>query len=357
MNIHSKVHTVDTVGLLKSLVGIPSYSGDEGEAASYLENCMKEMGLKPHRKKNNIWAFPANFKEGRPNVLLNAHLDTVKPSEAWSMEPHHPVEKGGKIYGLGTNDDGASLVCLLDAFMHFYEKELPVNIIFSATAEEETGGKDGIQSMVEELPEISLGIMGEPTGMQMALGERGLLVIDGKVTGTPKHAALDNPDNAIINAMEVLNKLQKCSFEKTSEVLGGVHVTISEIHAGIQHNVTPAECSFVVDIRINEHYTPQEILDILEKELGCTLEARSLDKKASGIALDHPIVESGRALNLKLYGSSTLSNMAYVSFPCVKIGPGDSARSHRPDEFVYRKELDSGKLYYKRLINQYISLL
>ncbi len=357
MNIHSKLHKVDTAGLLKSMVSIPSYSGDEGEAANYLEGHMKELGLAPHRKKNNLWAFPANFKEGQPNVLLNAHLDTVRPSEAWSMDPHHPVEKRGKIYGLGTNDDGASLVCLLNTFMHFYEKELPVNIIFSATAEEETGGKDGIQSMVQELPEISLGIMGEPTQMQMATGERGLLVINGKVKGTTKHAALENNDNAIINAMEVLNKLQKLSFEKTSDILSDVKVTVSEIYAGIQHNVTPAECSFVLDIRMNEQYTPQEILNILEEELGCTLEARSLDKKASGIALGHPIVESARALNLKLYGSSTLSNMAYVSFPSVKIGPGDSARSHRPDEFICRTELDTGKLYYKRLMNQYISLL
>lgn len=357
MNIQSKQNTIDTGELLKGLIGIASYSGEEKEAADFLQKYLREMDLSPLRKKNNIWVFPANYIEGHPNILLNAHIDTVKPSGNWSMNPHQPVERGQKIFGLGSNDAGASLVCLLDTFMHFYEKEIPVNIIFSATAEEETGGEDGIQSVVEELPEISLGIIGEPTGMHMAVGERGLLVIDGMVTGTTKHAALDNQDNAILNAMEVLKKLQNIHFERISEVLGDVHVTISEIHAGSQHNVTPPECHFVLDIRINEKYTPQEVLTVLGKELDCSLEARSLDKKASGISLDHPIVESAKALNIKRYGSLTLSNMAYVSFPSVKIGPGDSVRSHKPDEFIYRHELDTGKLYYKRLINQYISLL
>lgn len=357
MKIQSKQNTIDTAKLLKALIGIASYSGEEGEAADFLEGHLKEIGLNPSRKKNNIWLLPAHYTEGQPNVLLNAHIDTVKPSENWSMNPHQPVEKNQKIYGLGSNDAGASLVCLLDTFLHFYDKDVPVNIIFSATAEEETGGKDGIQSIVEDLPEISLGIIGEPTGMQMAVGERGLLVIDGKVKGTTRHAALENPDNAILNTMEVLNKLQNIHFDKVSEALGGVHVTVSEIHAGIQHNVTPPECRFVLDIRMNERYTPQEILTILKDELECSLKARSLDKKASGISLDHPIVGSARALNIKRYGSSTLSNMAYVSFPAVKIGPGDSARSHKPDEFVYRHELETGELYYKRLINQYISLL
>ncbi|MEF8809876.1 MAG: M20/M25/M40 family metallo-hydrolase [Bacteroidales bacterium] len=357
MNIQNKQHTIDTKELLKDIVGIPSYSGEEGEAADFLYDRLREMGLSPSRKKNNIWVLPAHYKEGHPNILLNAHIDTVKPSGSWSMDPHQPVERGQEIYGLGSNDAGASLVCLLDTFMHFYEKDLPVNIIFSATAEEETGGRDGIQTMVEELPEISLGIIGEPTGMHMAVGERGLLVIDGTVTGTEKHAALENTDNAILNAMKVLNTLQNIHFDKISEVLGGVHVTVSEIHAGLQHNVTPPECRFVLDIRINEHYTPQEVLEILGKELDCSLKARSLDKKASGISLDHPIVDSAKALNIKRYGSLTLSNMAYVDFPSVKMGPGDSARSHKPDEFIYRHELDTGKLYYTRLINQYISLL
>ncbi|MFP4620837.1 MAG: M20/M25/M40 family metallo-hydrolase [Bacteroidales bacterium] len=357
MNIQSKSNILDTAELLKALVEIASYSGNEDKVADFLENQLRKMNLSPHRKKNNIWVLPGNYDEAHHNVLLNAHIDTVKPSGSWSIDPHQAIEKGKKIYGLGSNDAGASLVCLLDTFMHFYEKDVPLNIIFSATAEEETGGKDGIQSMVQELPEISLGIIGEPTGMKMAVGERGLLVIDGSVSGTSKHAALENPDNAILNALEVLNKLQNIRFDKASETLGGVHVTVSEIHAGSQHNVTPSECKFVLDIRMNERYTPQEILKILGKELDCSLEARSLDKKASGISLDHPIVESAKALGIKRYGSLKLSNMACVSFPSVKIGPGDPVRSHKPDEFVYRDELDTGKLYYKQLINQYISLL
>ncbi|MCF8334991.1 MAG: M20/M25/M40 family metallo-hydrolase [Bacteroidales bacterium] len=357
MNIHSKQDTIDTTEMLKSLIEIPSYSGKEGEAADFLEDRLKKRGLSPSREKNNIWLLPGNFSEEHPNVLLNAHIDTVKPSESWTMDPHQPMDRGKRIYGLGSNDAGASLVCLLDTFMHFSEKDIPLNIIFSATAEEETGGNDGVQSIIEKLPEVSLGIIGEPTGMQMAVGERGLLVIDGKVAGSARHAALENPDNAILNAMEVLNKLQNIRFEKVSEILGGVQVTVSEIYAGMQHNVTPSECRFVLDIRMNERYTPREILEILEKELGCSLKARSLDKKASGIPLDHPIVKSAKALKIKQYGSSTLSNMACVPFPSVKIGPGESSRSHKPDEFVYTHELYTGKLYYKRLINQYISLL
>lgn len=342
---------------MKNLINISSYSGEEDEAADFLESYLKHLGLEPFRKQNNLWILPEHYVGDRPKILLNAHIDTVRPAGSWSNDPHIAYEKGDKIYGLGANDAGAALVCLLDTFVHFNDRDVPVNLIFSATAEEETGGKDGIQSVIGELPDISLGIIGEPTGMKMAIGERGLLVLDGQVNGTVKHAALENHDNAILNTLDVLETLRNIYFEKNSAMLGEVNVTVSEIHAGTQHNVTPSECTFVLDIRLNENYTPQEVLGILRSELGCSLIPRSLDRRASCIYPDNPVVKCAEALGIEKYGSSTLSNMAYVPFPSVKMGPGESVRSHQPDEFVYRHELDEGKNYYKQLINHYISEL
>lgn len=357
MKVKQKHRAIDILALLKKLIRIASYSGEEELAADFLESYFQDLHVKTHRKYNNIWVMPQYWKKEHPNILLNGHIDTVKPSADWTLDPHQPVEKASKLYGLGSNDAGASLVCLLDTFLHFYDKELPVNLIFSATAEEETGGEQGIGALLDELPLISLGIIGEPTDMQMAAGERGLLVIDGSVKGTTMHAARENPDNAILNALQILRNLQQISFEKASSMLGRVHVTVSQIKAGYQHNVTPDECNFVLDIRLNEFYKPEEVLQILRKSLNCSLKARSLDKKASGIPLDHPVVRSAHMLNMPIYGSATLSNMAYVPFDCVKIGPGKSQRSHQPDEFVEIRELDEGSMKYKELINQYIALL
>mgnify|MGYP006287519059 CR=1 FL=1 len=355
--LHSKLSQEASLALLQSLVEIPSWSGQEKEAADFLEDYLKELGLHPKRAGNNIWVMPANFSDGKPNVLLNGHIDTVQPSGPWSCDPHQAIEYGDKIYGLGANDAGAALVCLLNAFLHFLDRDMPFNLIFSATAEEETGGENGIRSILDALPEISLGIIGEPTEMNMAVAERGLLVIDGESTGTVRHAALDNPDNAIINALRDLNKLEGFCFDKQSPFLGKVHITVSRIHAGKQHNVTPASCHFVLDIRLNEHYSPREAWEILQRKMNATLRARSLDKKASAIPPGNTIVESARQLKIPCYGSNTLSNMACVAFPCVKIGPGVSARSHRPDEFICRSEINTANQQYIRLINQYISLL
>lgn len=357
MTVKQKHRAIDTLELLTKLIRIASYSGEEELAADFLERYLQDLHVKTHRKYNNIWAMPQHWKKEHSNILLNGHIDTVEPSANWTLDPHQPLQKANKLYGLGSNDAGASLVCLLDTFLHFYDKELPVNLIFSATAEEETGGEQGIGSLLDELPLISLGVIGEPTDMQMAAGERGLLVIDGSVKGTTMHAALENPDNAILNALQILRKLQQISFEKESAMLGKVHVTVSQIQAGSQHNVTPAECTFVLDIRLNEFYKPEEVLQILRESLSCSLKARSLDKKASGIPLDHTVVKSAQRLNITIYGSATLSNMAYVPFDCVKIGPGKSQRSHQPDEFIEKRELNEGSIQYKELINQYIALL
>jgi acetylornithine deacetylase len=356
-NIKNQIRTIDAKALLKDLVRIVSYTGEEDEAAGFLEDYMREMGLSPYRKKNNLWVFPENYSDKKANLLLNAHIDTVRPTGKWSANPHEPLETETKIQGLGTNDDGASLVCLLDTFLYYSKKDIPANVIFSATAEEENGGKNGLQSILDELPEIALGIIGEPTDMEMAVGERGLVVIDGIVGGSARHAAQENPDNAILNAMKVLDQLQNVRFEKESSVLGKVHITVSQIQAGMQHNVTPAECRFVLDIRVNEFYTPEVLVDILKEALNCKLKPRSLDKKASRIDPDHPVVKSAEKLGISIYGSSTLSNMVFAPFPAVKIGPGESKRSHKPDEFVYKKELEKGKEYYRKLINQYTGML
>ncbi|MBS3807492.1 MAG: M20/M25/M40 family metallo-hydrolase [Bacteroidales bacterium] len=345
------------ITLLKSLIAIPSYSGREKAAADLLECHLLEQGLQPVRHNNNIWLLPVNYSQQKENVLLNGHIDTVQPSGEWSYNPHQPVESGGKIFGLGSNDAGAALVCLLDTFMHFQKQQMPFNLIFSATAEEETGGDLGIQSILDELPGISLGIMGEPTSMHMATAERGLLVIDGIATGTVTHAALENPDNAILKAIKYLHTIQDLHFDKRSAILGDVRITLSQVHGGNQHNVTPSQCRFILDIRLNERYSPQEVMDTLQQKGDCTLRARSLNKKASAIPRDHPIVQSAKNLDVPTYGSQTLSNMACVPFPCIKIGPGQSSRSHQPDEYICRKEIETGRQQYIHLINQYISLL
>jgi len=357
MNIQNNKQPEASVALLKSLIEIPSYSGMEKQAALFLEHYLRDRGFQPYRHNNNLWLMPAHYSKQKKNVLLNAHIDTVRPSERWMQEPHRPVESDGRIYGLGSNDAGAALVCLLNAFMHFQDREMPFNLLFSATAEEETGGSNGIPSIIGKLPEISLGIIGEPTSMRMATAERGLLVIDGIATGTVTHAAHKNTDNAILKAIQHINMIQNLHFDKKSELLGDIHITLSQIQAGNQHNVTPSECRFVLDVRLNDRYTPRQVLEVLQQKGDCTLQARSLDKKASAIPRDHLMVESAKALNIQRYGSNTLSNMAYVPFPCVKIGPGESDRSHQPDEFIFRREIETGNQQFIHLINQYISSL
>ena len=335
--------------LLTALIQTPSFSGEEKEVSLILQNWLKAFGVKIFTSGNNVWAQNRFFDASKPTVLLNSHMDTVKPNNGYTRDPFLPQIEGGKLYGLGSNDAGGPLVSLLSAFVYFYNrKNLKYNIIMAATAEEESSGPNGLNSLLKELPPIDFAVVGEPTGMQMAIAEKGLLVIDAYAQGIAGHAAHDNTDNAIYNAMDDINKLQKIEFEKVSPLLGKVKVTVTQIEAGQQHNVVPATCHFVIDVRVNERYSNQEVFEILDKQTKSKLVARSFNLNSSSISPEHPFVQAGLKLGRKTYGSPTLSDQSVLNCSSLKMGPGDSKRSHNADEFIYLDELKEGiQLYIK----------
>lgn len=336
--------------LLKELVAIPSISRDEKAVADFLEARLAAMGLPVQRKGHNLWCRCGD-DPSKPTILLNAHLDTVKPVATWSMDPFVPVEKDGRIYGLGTNDDGASLVSLLAAYIELTSRPQPYNLIYSATAEEEVCGRDGIESMYEEIGKIDLGIMGEPTGMHLAVAEKGLMVLDCKAYGKSGHAAREEGVNAIYKALADIEWFRNHQFEKISDYTGKVKMSVTQINAGSQHNVVPAECSFVVDVRNNGMYSNVELLELIKSHVSCEVKERSTRLNGSSISLDHPVVERARSLGRELFGSPTTSNQAVSSFTTVKIGPGQSSRSHTADEFICPSELDEALEVYVALLD------
>jgi acetylornithine deacetylase len=284
-------------------------------------------------------------------LLLNSHHDTVQPNSAYTKDPFLPQEEDGKLYGLGSNDAGGALVSLIATFTYFYnEKELSHNLVIVASAEEESSGPNGLNSMLKILPEISVAIVGEPTLMQLAIAEKGLVVFDAEVKGTPSHAAHPNENNAIYNCIDVLHWFKNYRFQKVSEVLGEVKVTVTQINGGSQHNVVPAKVDLVIDVRVNDCYTNKEIVTILQKEAPCEVAPRSLRLNSSSIPKEHPLVQSGISLGRTTYGSPTLSDQAALSCPSLKLGPGDSTRSHSADEFIFISEIEEG-------IHLYINLL
>jgi acetylornithine deacetylase len=302
-----------------------------------------------------VYAFNKYFEEGKPTLLLNSHHDTVKPNSAYTKDPFHPYIEDGKLYGLGSNDAGGALVSLLATFVNFYpKKNLTHNIIIVASAEEESSGPNGLNSMLPILPKIDVALVGEPTLMQLAIAEKGLVIFDAVVKGTPSHAAHPNLDNAIYNTIKVLEWFKNYKFEKISEVLGGVKLTVTQINGGSQHNVVPAEVDLVIDVRVNDRYTNQEIADILKKEAPCELKERSLRLNSSSIHIDHGLVKAGMALGLKTYGSPTLSDQAALSCQSVKLGPGDSTRSHSANEFIYVKEIFEGIDLYIKILEGFL---
>ncbi|HLW06363.1 MAG TPA: M20 family metallo-hydrolase, partial [Marinilabiliaceae bacterium] len=312
---------------------------------------LKSMGLEPERLLNNIWVTAPNYQADRPTLLLNSHIDTVKPSDNWSADPFVPLEKDGKIIGLGSNDAGGPLVSLLAAFRYLSQKEQSYNLIFAATAEEEISGANGIIALLPKLGEIDLGVIGEPTQMQMAIAEKGLMVIDGTVEGKAGHAARDEGVNAIYKALPIIDFFQKYKFEKESEFLGPVKMTVTGIQAGNQHNVVPDQCTFMVDVRVNECYSNQEVFEILQSKVDCQLKARSYRLNSSSISQEHPIVKKGISLGLTPFGSPTLSDQALMKFTTLKIGPGDSARSHTADEFIFTQEIKEGVEKYIKILD------
>ncbi|WP_224483060.1 M20 family metallo-hydrolase [Robertkochia aurantiaca] len=343
--------TSEAINLLKKMIETPSFSSEESETALLLENWFREKEIPFERKKNNIWAFNKHYHEGKPLLLLNSHHDTVKPNEAYTRDPFNASVDGDKLYGLGSNDAGGCLVSLLATFTELYDREdLGYNLVFVGSAEEESSGPDGLNSVLKELPEVDVAIVGEPTQMQMAIAEKGLVVFDGKVNGTPGHAAHANGDMAIYNTIEVLQWFRDYRFEKVSPVLGPVKMTVTQVKAGTQHNVVPAEVNLVIDVRVNDCYSNKEIQQILEKEAPCRLKARSLRLNSSSIAESHPLIQAGLSMGRKTYGSPTLSDQAVLSCPSLKMGPGDSTRSHSADEFIYVSEIEEAIPMYVELI-------
>lgn len=345
-----KLHS-DAYRLLQHMIGIPSLSRDEDAVATFLENQLKEWNLVPLRKGNNLWLRNRKWQDGKPVVLFNSHIDTVKPANGWTDDPFTPVVHNGRLTGLGSNDAGASVVAQLAAFRYFNElAELPFNLIWSATAEEEISGTNGVASILDELGPIDLGLVGEPTGMNLAIAEKGLLVIDAEAVGKTGHAARNEGVNAIYKALADIQRLLDFKFTKESEVLGPVKLTVTQIEAGHQHNVVPDSCRFVIDVRTNECYSNEEVFDTISNLLESDIKARSYRLNSSGIPLDHPLVKRGVSLGLQTYGSPTTSDQAVLPFNTVKVGPGDSARSHTPDEYILEEEISNGIDIYIRLL-------
>lgn len=338
---------------LQQLISTQSYSKQEAEAADIIEQVFAKLNYQVNRKANNVWVYNKGFTEGKKLILLNSHLDTVMASAQWTKNPLEPVIEEGKLYGLGSNDAGASLVSLMACFLALEQTSQAYNYVFVASAEEEISGTQGFEYIQSDIEQIHLGIVGEPTQMKMAIAEKGLMVIDCYTEGISGHAARNEGVNAISLATKDMEWIHKYRFEKVSQHLGEVKMSLTQINAGSQHNVVPNSCHFVVDVRVNDHYTNKEIYDIISDNLDCRVIARSLRMNSSSISLENPLIQKGLGNNMEYYASPTTSDQAIMKgFPTLKLGPGDSARSHIADEFVFLYEIENGiKGYYKLLNN------
>ncbi len=344
----------NAVELLKKLVATPSVSREEAATADILAQFLAGGGVRDVRRlHNNVWAANMHFDPAKPTILLNSHHDTVKPNTGYTRNPFSADIEDGKLYGLGSNDAGASAVSLLAAFLHFYEaKELNYNLIIAITAEEEVGGKNGVESLLPYLGKVDFAIVGEPTGMQMAIAERGLVVLDCVAHGVSGHAARDEGENAIYNAMSDIEWFRTFRFPKESELFGPVKMSVTIISAGSQHNVVPAECNFTVDVRVTDRYTNEEVVEIVRQHVKSDVTPRSTRLKPSYIDPQHPIVQAGASLGLTTFGSPTTSDQSLLPMTSLKIGPGDSARSHSADEYVELKEIEQGIATYIAMLGK-----
>ena len=349
--------TNEAIILLKKLIETESFSSDEARSASLIEDWFKRYKVNYKRTKNNVWAINKNFDESKPTLLLNSHHDTVKPNAAYTKDPFKAIVEDGRLYGLGSNDAGGCLVSLIAVFTYFYnESDLKYNLVIVASAEEESSGQDGLNSMLSVIPKVDVAIVGEPTLMNLAIAEKGLVVFDAKVKGTPSHAAHPNENNCIYNSIKVLQWFKDFKFEKSSEVLGDVKLTVTQINGGTQHNAVPAEVDLVIDVRVNDKYSNREIVEILQKQAPCnSIIPRSLRLNSSSIPVNHELVKSGIAIGRSTYGSPTLSDQAVLTCPSLKLGPGDSTRSHSADEFIYINEIEEGIKIYVELLNRVIT--
>ncbi len=346
-----QVLSQEAVQLLKNLIQTPSLSKEEQGTALLIEDFFAKKGIPFERKKNNIWAYNKFFAADKPTILLNSHHDTVKANKSWTLNPFEALVKDGKLYGLGSNDAGGCLVSLIATFCYFYDRsDLAYNVVIAATAEEEISGKEGLEIVVPELPPISFAIVGEPTEMQLAVAEKGLLVLDCTARGVSGHAAREEGENAIYKALKDIQWVANYKFPKVSPTLGPIKMSVTLIQSGTQHNVVPDACAFTIDVRATEQYTLEELIDIIQANIGSEVSARSIRLRPSSIPMDHPIVQAGLKLGRIAYGSPTTSDQALLDCPSLKMGPGHSARSHSADEFIYLHEIEAG-------IAQYISML
>ena len=345
----------EAVELLKMLIAEPSFSKEEEKTAAIIADFFEKKGLKVQKKGNNVWVHNKYYDPDKPTILLNSHHDTVKPNTGYTRNPYSPDVEGDKLYGLGSNDAGGPLASLVAAFLHFYEKEnLKYNLVLAASAEEEISGKNGIESVLPDLGTIDFAIVGEPTKMAMAIAEKGLMVLDCVAHGKSGHAARDEGQNAIYKAIRDIEWFKYYQFPEISPLLGPVKMNVTIIHSGTQHNVVPDRCEFTVDVRTTEVYSNEATLEIIRKHVGSDVTARSTRLNPSGIPASHPIVQAGKALALQFFGSPTLSDQALMPFPSVKIGPGDSARSHTADEYINLPEIKEGIELYIKLLEKVI---
>ena len=346
--------TNEAVLLLKELISIESFSKTENKTATLIEIFFIKKNISTNRLLNNVWVNNKFFDDNKPTILLNSHHDTVKPNSQYTKNPFDPIIEDGKLFGLGSNDAGGPLVSLIACFLFFYEKSnLNFNLILAATAEEEISGRNGIELVLPKLGTIYFGIVGEPTKMNIAIAEKGLLVIDCIAYGKTGHAAREEGDNAIYKALKDIEWFQSFQFPKISKTLGPVKMSVTLIQAGIQHNIVPETCHFTVDIRTTDEYTNQEVLDIIKEHISSMIQPRSVRLNPSSVSINHPLVLTGQSLHLKLYGSPTTSDQALMNFPTFKMGPGDSARSHSADEFIYLREIEEGIELYIKLLNAF----
>jgi acetylornithine deacetylase len=344
----------NAIDLLKQLIATPSFSKEEDNSSALIRSFLESNEVKTEQYLYNIWTKNKYFDTNKSTILLNSHHDTVKPNKGYTLDPFAAIEKGGKLFGLGSNDAGGSLVSLIATFLYFYDKEnLKYNIILAATAEEEISGHNGIEVLLPQLGKIDFAIVGEPTQMQMAVAEKGLMVLDCTANGKAGHAAREEGENSIYKAITDIEWFNSYKFDKVSDLLGPVKMSVTVIETDNKaHNVVPAQCKFVVDCRVNELYTFEEMLEIINSNVQSEIKPRSTRLRSSSIALDHPIVEAGLKMKRSYYGSPTTSDKALMNFPSLKIGPGDSARSHTADEYIYIDEIKEGIELYIQLLNQ-----
>ena len=345
--------TQNAIALLQDLIRLESFSGAEDRTAARIEEWFSSYEIPFQRKDNNIWGTNKHFDIQKPTLLLNSHHDTVHPNQGYTRNPYSPNIEDGKLYGLGSNDAGGALVSLIACFTHFYNKEnLDYNLLMVASAEEESAGKKSLRYLIPNLPKIDVAIVGEPTLMDLAIAEKGLVVFDLSLKGTASHAAHPNEDNPLMKLPKLLKAIEELEFDKVSPLLGPVKATLTQVNAGSQHNVVPSEVNMVLDVRVNECYSNKEIEQIIKSSLDCEVKARSLRLRSSSINPDHPLVKAGITLGKETYGSPTLSDQAGLDCPSLKLGPGDSTRSHSANEFIFVREIEEGITFYINLLNQ-----